>query len=70
MRWRDLPDGAFVLVDGAPWLVRGDELVEWTVRGYGAARLRPRGGSALAITPPATLAVLRAGYEVQISSPT
>src|SRR5579862_5472148 len=26
--WRDLPDGAFVLVDDRPWLVLGDEIVE------------------------------------------
>ena len=26
----DLPDGAFVLVDEEPWLVRGDHLLRWT----------------------------------------
>lgn len=70
VRWRELPDGAFALVDGAPWLVRGDELIEWTAHGYATSRARPRSSSAVAITPPASLAVLRAGYELQISSPT
>jgi hypothetical protein len=58
----DLPDGAFVLVEGAPWLVRGDELLAWTPAGYGESRPRPRGGAA-AITPPTSLAVLRAGWD-------
>lgn len=64
--WRELPDGAFVLVEGAPALVLGGRLVEWTREGYGASRARPRRGAAAAITPPASLATLRAGYPVQI----
>jgi len=64
--WRELPDGAFVELDGAPLLVLGDQLVEWTREGYGARLRRPARGTAIAITPPSTLAVLRAGYEAQI----
>lgn len=64
--WRELPDGAFVLVDLAPFLVQDDELVEWTTAGYGASRTRPRAGNAQAITPPSTLAVLRNGYPIQV----
>lgn len=64
--WRELPDGAFVLVDETPSLVQGDELIEWTTAGYGASRARPQAGTARAITPPATLAVLRNGYPVQV----
>jgi hypothetical protein len=66
--WVDLPDGAFVLDAGAPWLVLGNELVAWSPSGYGERRRRPERGPATAITPPATLAVLRAGYPVQIDS--
>src|SRR6202021_735725 len=58
--WADLPDGAFVLDAGAPWLVLGNELVAWSPFGYGERRRRPNRGTATAITPPATLAVLRA----------
>lgn len=65
--WTDLPDGAFVLEDDTPYLVRGPELVAWDLGGYGKSRRRPRRGTATAITPPATLAVLRAGYPVQVS---
>jgi hypothetical protein len=66
--WADLPDGAFVLDTGAPSLVLGDELVTWSPSGYGERRRRPTRGTATAITPPATLAVLRAGYPLQIDS--
>jgi hypothetical protein len=64
--WADLPDGAFVLDAGAPRLVLGEELVAWDPSGYGERRRRPRRGTTTAITPPATLAVLLAGYPVQI----
>jgi hypothetical protein len=64
--WAELPDGAFVLEDGVPRLVLGGELVAWRPVGYGERRRLPRRGTATAITPPATLAVLRAGYPVQI----
>ncbi|HEY2328087.1 MAG TPA: hypothetical protein VGH52_11445 [Gaiellaceae bacterium] len=66
--WRELPDGAFVRLDGAPTLVLGDEVVEWSIGGYGESRARPRSGTAEAITPPSTLGVLRAGYPVQIDA--
>jgi hypothetical protein len=64
--WADLPDGAFVLLDDTPALVLGDRLVEWAHDGYGRRRARPRRGTAAVITPPSTVAVLRAGYPVQI----
>jgi hypothetical protein len=60
-RLGELPDGAFVLRDGAPWLVLGDELLEWTPAGYRARSTRPS-GSARLITPPTLVAVLRAGW--------
>jgi hypothetical protein len=64
--WTALPDGAFILDEDAPHLVLADELIAWSPTGYGERRRRPRRGTATAITPPATLAVLRAGYPVQI----
>lgn len=66
VRWPDLPDGAFALDGDVPRLVRGGELVSWSPAGYGERRRRPRRGTATTLTPPATLAVLRAGYPVQI----
>ncbi|HSD03771.1 MAG TPA: hypothetical protein VLB81_15450 [Gaiellales bacterium] len=58
----ELPDGAFVLHDGEPWLVLDDELLHWTPAGYDRRVPRP-GGAGRAITPPSLLAVLRAGWD-------
>jgi hypothetical protein len=66
MAWATLPDGVFVHLDDASWLVRRGELVSWTPDGYGIRRVRPHRGSAEVITPPSTVAVLRSGYDVQI----
>jgi hypothetical protein len=56
----DLPDGAFVLHQDEPHLVRGDQLLRWTPAGYTDRLPRTR---AKAITPPALVDVLRAGWE-------
>ena len=67
MQQASLPDGTFVLGDdGVPSLVLGDAVIAWSQRGYGTPRARPRRGATQVITPPATVAVLRAGYPVQI----
>jgi hypothetical protein len=66
LSWADLPDGAFVLLDSSPAVVIGDQLTEWTRAGYGARRARPTHGTAQVITPPTTVAALRAGYPVQV----
>jgi len=58
----DLPDGAFVLADGAAWLVRGPRLLRWTPAGYAERRPRPRTGTATVITPPSLVAVLRSDW--------
>jgi hypothetical protein len=58
-----LPDGAFVLRDGAPHLVRGAELLAWTPAGYRERVARPAGERAVLITPPSLVEVLRAGWE-------
>jgi hypothetical protein len=57
-----LPDGAFVLDGDAPCLVLGRELLEWTPAGYAVRRPRPA-GSAVVITPPSLVEVLRRGWE-------
>jgi hypothetical protein len=70
LSWSTVPEGTFVLEDGQPMLVLADALVPWTDTGYGARRPRPATGTgtATAITPPSTVAVLRAGYPVQIDA--
>ena len=59
----DLPDGAFVMHDGTPHLVRGAELLRWTPGGYAAPAARPAGEPAQLITPPSLTAILRAGWQ-------
>jgi hypothetical protein len=59
----DLPDGAFVVRDGEPWLVLGRHLLHWTPAGYRERRARPPRGQATVITPPSLVALLRSGWE-------
>jgi hypothetical protein len=55
----DLPDGAFVLVDGTPWLVARGRLRRWTPAGYTDTRPVEE---AVLVTPPTLVDVLRAGW--------
>jgi hypothetical protein len=62
----ELPDGSFVLWQGAPRLVRGDELLGWTASGYADRTPRPARQTALVLTPPSLLAVLRTGWQPEV----
>jgi hypothetical protein len=66
LSWDALADGTFVLLDDIPAVVVGDHLTEWSSEGYGIRRPRPRTGRAVVLTPPSTIAALRAGYKAQI----
>jgi hypothetical protein len=68
MPWNDLPDGAFVETDDGPAVVAGEHLTLFDERSYtyGLRLPRPIGGRASVITPPSNVAILRAGYPVQI----
>jgi len=55
-----LPNGAFVLMDGDPWLVLGGELRRWTPGGY--TERQPAEGRALVLTPPSVLRVLDSNW--------
>jgi hypothetical protein len=57
-----LPDGAYVVLDGAAWLVWGDELRAWSDGGYADRRARPPHTDVEVLTPRAIVAVLSAGY--------
>ena len=61
-RYSGLPDGAFVLYEARPWLVRGSSLLLWSAGGYAARRRRPARGQAQLITPPSLVAALRSGW--------
>jgi hypothetical protein len=64
--WAGLPNGTFVLLDSTPAVVVDDHVTLWTRQGYSRRRARPMHGIADVITPPSTVAALRAGYPVQI----
>ena len=59
----DLPDGAFVLHEGAPQLVLGDRLLTWSPAGYLTHSSRPLRAHARVITPPSLVAVLRTNWQ-------
>lgn len=66
--WRGLPDGTFVRLDAGPALVVGDRVHLWSAdTGYGPAQPRPGRAEAVVLTPPSAVAVLAAGYPVQLN---
>jgi hypothetical protein len=64
MNFADLPDGAFISLDGAALAVRGEKLLRWGESGYTGTVARPR-GTANVLTPPSIVAALSAGYRPQ-----
>jgi PAS domain-containing protein len=58
-----MPDGAFVLHDGAPHVVRTGALLPWTPSGYVEGKPRTAGRRIEVITPPSLVEVLRAGWQ-------
>jgi hypothetical protein len=58
----DLPDGAFILRQGAPWVVYGGNLARWMSIGYVEWVQRPGVRRTAVITPPSLIEVLRAGW--------
>ena len=52
-----------MLLDGAPCLVLGRELLALDAGGLRGAYARPAGATAALITPPSLVAVLGAGWE-------
>jgi hypothetical protein len=57
-----LPDGAYVVVEGRAWLVRGDALFAWSPHGYSESVGRSSHREVDVLTPRSTVAVLAAGY--------
>ena len=61
-----LPDGAYVDLGGTAWLVWERTLHRWSAGGYVESRRRPRAGVVTVLTPPSSVAVIRAGYRPQV----
>jgi hypothetical protein len=64
--WSSLPNGAYVALDDHAWLVLDDALLAWSPDRYRERRLRPTLGRVTALTPPSIVAVLQAGYRVDL----
>jgi hypothetical protein len=58
----ELPDGAFVSIDGEAYALRGKRLLHWTAKRYDQSIGRRR-GTADVLTPPAVLRVLSRDYQ-------
>ena len=62
-----LPDGVFIHLDGSAWLLWRERLLEWSAGGYRARRpLLPAVSRVEVLTPRSLVAVLRAGYPIQV----
>jgi hypothetical protein len=65
----EVPDGVFVTRQAEPdrpYLVWGNSLLEWSSGGYRGRRPRPQGETVRILTPPSTVAVIRAGYVPEV----
>jgi hypothetical protein len=67
MPWSDVPPGAFVVVEEEPYLVSDEGLVRWTTSGYAEQRRPPGPDTVAVLTPPMSVAALRAGYAPQVA---
>ncbi|WP_206453116.1 hypothetical protein [Aurantimonas marina] len=61
----DIPDGAFVLIDGAPWLIWKRRLLRWSPGGYDHVG-ELSGGLLTVVTPKPSVDALAAGYRVAV----
>jgi hypothetical protein len=60
----DLPDGAMIVASGDAYLVARGRALRWTASGYESPRRLTRADGLL--TPPSTVATLRAGYVCEL----
>lgn len=66
----ELPDGVFVTLKtagGQAFLVWGDLLLAWSAGGYRESRPRPKDETATVLTPPSTVATIRADYTPEVA---
>ncbi|RBP16510.1 hypothetical protein DFR50_105153 [Roseiarcus fermentans] len=57
-----LPDGAVVAIDGRAYALRDGALLPWSFEGYGPAAAFDGVTEVVVLTPPSTVAALKAGY--------
>lgn len=61
-----MPDGAYVLFEGAAWLVWGEELHRWSDSRYVERRARPARCEVDVLTPQSAIPMLAAGYKIEV----
>ncbi len=61
-----LPNGTFLELDAAPWLVWHDALVLWTPEAYARRIVRPADRDVTVLTPRPIVECLRAGYQPMV----
>lgn len=61
-----LPDGTFVMFDGAPHIVWSRELAAWSDTGYTGRIMRPSHRDVAVLTPPSIVAIFKAGYRPDV----
>jgi hypothetical protein len=59
----ELPDGAFILREGEPWLVLGTQLLRWSAAGYSERAARPASGQVEVVTAPSLVELLRRAWD-------
>ena len=62
----DLPDGTLIHIDGQPWLVQDNRLLQWSAQGYQAIRRRRKSATVEVLTPRSTVAAMGHGYAVSV----
>jgi len=66
-RMGTLPDGVFIRLEGSSPLLWREQLLEWSAGGYRARRsLLPAASRVEVLTPHSLVAVLRAGYRLEV----
>jgi hypothetical protein len=60
---QSLPNGSFIAIDGAAWLVWDDALLLWTPEGYAEKVPRPDGVIVTVLTPRPIVECFRHGYQ-------
>jgi hypothetical protein len=58
-----LPEGAMIVKEGQPWLIRGNDIQLWTFGGYTDQQPFERLGTVAVLTPPSIIACLQMGYQ-------
>ena len=58
----NLPDGTYVALEGAAWLLHGSNMFAWSDHGYAGHHPKPTRLNIDVLTPRPTVAILAAGY--------